>query len=281
MLKVFAMKKIIFVLPLVLLSLNANAQNDNLLFDDSDIIVRAGQSQGAQNSDDNYDTSAAAMAKNLLKSAPRRLEAPKQIHFGPSTPRKTKKLNFATFDAPFGLLWNASIDETRNQGVELSAVDMKDYPDSFSATNLPKKIDFFEHVFVSFGDNNVLYRILAYSHAIEDDAHASKALQYYKKYSDNLERKYGNMEQFFTPAPIEEKKEDQQDAPKEDNSIGNPNFLSQLAAGTAVLYSTYHNDNIAATLSIDVDGEQKSYIVIDYSNLQVIKQQDKTTYDAL
>lgn len=275
------MKKIIFAMPLVLLSFNVAAQNDNLLFDDGDIIVRTNTAQQNQDSNNNYDAAAAAMAKNLLKSAPRRLEPPKTVSFGSASPRKAKRHNLATFNAPFGLLWNASINETKAQGIELTPVDMKDYPDSFSATRLPKAINFFERVYISFGEEDELQRILAYSHAIEDDSHASKTIQYYKKYSENLEQKYGNMEQFFTPAPIEEKKEGNKDAPKPDNSIGNPNFLSQLADGTAVLYSTYHNDNISATLSIDVDGEQKSYIVIDYSNLQVIKQQDKTTYDAL
>ena len=39
--------------------------------------------------------------------------------------------------------------------------------------------------------------------------------------------------------------------------------MTQLENGTAVLFSTYHNDKIEVTLSISVDGDKKSYIVID------------------
>ncbi len=278
------MNKIIAVSALILLSNIAWAQNDNLLFDDSDIIVRANtQTQNADiinKAKDNAD--AVNMAKDLLKSAPRRLEAPTAVSFSSAAKPKNKKKSVSTFAAPFGLLWNASVDETTNQGVELTPVEMKDYPNSFQASHLPKSIDFFERVYVSFGEMDELNRILVYSHPIEDNAQAAKTLKYYKIYSENLDNKYGNMQQFFTPAPVEVKKDQNaQEAPQKDNSIGNPDFLAQLTSGEAVLYSTYHNDNVSATLSINVDGEQKSYIVIDYSNLQVIKKQEKQTFDAL
>jgi hypothetical protein len=63
--------------------------------------------------------------------------------------------------------------------------------------------------------------------------------------------------------------------------IGNPDFLSQLEQGTATLYSTYNNKNVAAALSINVDGSKKSYIVIDYRNLQALEKQQTKTLDAL
>lgn len=278
------MNKFFAVILSALISLPAAAQNnnssDNLLFDDSDIIVRATVSAPNSADNGNYDAKAAAQARDLLKSAPRRLEAPEPVSFKTTPGGRTKK-SATTFAAPFGLLWNADIETTRNQDVELTPVDMKDHPNSYEATRLPKKIDFFDKVYISFGEEDELQRILAYSHAIDDNASASQTLQYYKTFSENLNKKYGNMQQFFTPAPIEEKKEGEKEAPKEDNSIGNPQFLSQLAQGTAILYSTYHNNDVSATLSINVDGEQKSFIVIDYSNLQVIKQQEKTTFDAL
>lgn len=258
-----------------------NNQSDNLLFDDGDIIVRATVSATGKADSQNYDANVAAQARDLLKSAPKRLEADQPVSFSTTARGQSKKTVADTFSAPFGLMWNADVAATRNQEVELTPVEMKDHPNSYEATHLPKGIDFFDRIYVSFGQEDELQRILAYSHAIDDDASASQTLQYYKTFSENLDKKYGNMQQFFTPAPIQEKKEGEKEGQKEDNSIGNPRFLSQLAQGTAVLYSTYRNDNVAVTLSINVDGEQKSFIVIDYSNLQVIKKQEKNTFDAL
>ena len=67
----------------------------------------------------------------------------------------------------------------------------------------------------------------------------------------------------------------------EEHPIGNPNFLAQLQSGEAVLYSTYYDENIASALSIGVDGDKKSYIVIDYRNLDILKKQEEKTLDAL
>ena len=63
--------------------------------------------------------------------------------------------------------------------------------------------------------------------------------------------------------------------------IGNPDFLNQLQQGTATLYSTFHNDEVGAALAINVDGNKKSYIVIDYKNLKILKAQENKTLDAL
>ncbi|MBQ9234961.1 MAG: hypothetical protein IJ184_00655 [Alphaproteobacteria bacterium] len=261
------------------------AYSQNLLFDDSDIIVRAAEDvEQSAGIDSSANAAAAADAKALLKQAPRKLTAPRTSQFKSSAPVISKSTDKLTFPAPFGLLWNAGISSTRNQGVELTKVEMKDYPDSFLANRLPKKLDFFERVYVSFGKTDELWRILAYSSAIEDEPDASKTLHIYKTYSEYLNKKYGNMDQMFTPAQITKTIKDAQGKEQtitEEAPLGNPDFLNQLAAGTAVLYSTYHNSDISATLSIEVDGDKKSYIVIDYSNLKIIQQQENTTLDAL
>ena len=68
---------------------------------------------------------------------------------------------------------------------------------------------------------------------------------------------------------------------KEDAPLGNANFLSQLQSGEAVLYSTYQNKEVGAALAVNVDGDGKSYIVIDYKNLIILNKQEQETLDAL
>ena len=273
----------------VFLISNAAAEDDytspNLLFDDSDIIVRA-ETTASQSQDANKQSEEQAVnsAKALLNQTPRKLIS-EEIPAFKSIQKTLPQTNSAqTFPAPFGLLWNASIATTRNQGVLLDFVEMKDHPNSYQASRLPKMVDFFDRIYLSFGDTDELYRILAYSQLVDDDASANKILSYYKTYSEYLNKKYGNMKQEFIPAKVAKKNKDahgKEIITEEDAPIGNPEFLTQLENGTAVLFSTYHNDKIEVTLSISVDGDKKSYIVIDYRNLQVIKQQENSTIDAL
>ena len=283
------MKKIIFTLFCYLLAPGfAFAQSQtlpqNILFDDSDIIVRAEPTTEEVKITDEDKNKASSSARALLKSAPRKITPQDTSSFKSLSKPKTKAPTKPTFAAPFGMLWNSSISSTRNQGIQLNMVDLKDYPNSFEATRLPKAIDFFDHVYVSFGHSDELYRIIAYSIKIDDDASASKTLDYYRTYSEYLDKKYGNMKQEFTPATITKIIKDDQDKEQEIEEqapLGNPEFLSQLESGQAVLYSTYHNDNIEATLSISVDGDKKSYITIEYLNMQILKQNENQTIDAL
>ncbi len=275
------------------LTLDVKAQDptlsQNFLFDDSDIIVKANIPSEEKTTNTNSKEiakDAVNAAKNLLNQKPLKLQSKnfpkikKSIPTQYPSPSSTSKLT----EAPFGLLWNSSIIDTRNQGIKLTVAEMKDYTNSFLATNLPKPLDFFDRVYVVFGQENELYRILAYSNTIEDDSNASKVLQQYQKFSQLLEKKYGNKEEDFTPAIITKTSTDAQGKEitiTEEAPIGNPEFLSQLETGTAVLFSTYHNDNVAAALSIGVDGNKKSYIVIDYKNLKILKEQEAQTLEAL
>ena len=64
-------------------------------------------------------------------------------------------------------------------------------------------------------------------------------------------------------------------------AIGNPEFCSQLEAGSAVLYSTFENAEVGAALALNVDGSGKSYIVIDYKNLRILRAKENQTLEAL
>ncbi len=265
-----------------------NSLPQNFLFDDSDIIIKATEEipETKKTTNENDKINAINQAKDLLNQKPLKLRHKtfpklKKQKISPNA-FSAQPINIK--EAPFGLSWGASITSTRNQGVQLSKVDMKDYSNSFFATHLPKPIAFLNKIYLVFGKEDELYRILAYSELIDDNTSASKALKQYYTFSDLLNKKYGNKEEFFTPTTIVKtikNSQGKEEQIEEKSSIGNPEFLSQLQSGTSVLYSTYYNDEVAVALSIGVDGDEKSYIVIDYKNLNTIKKQETKTLDAL
>ena len=280
---------IIFISTTSALAQNA-ALDQSFLFDEDDIIIRAKETTDEKVVD--KETSEAELnnavnqAKNLLNKKPVKLpkidipELKRSQAFSANKQLNTQNLK----EAPFGLFWGANQSTTQSQGIILQKADLKDYVDSFLATSLPKPIAFFERVYVVFGKDDELYRILSYSQLMDDDSSAKKTLDQYNKYSQLLEKKYGNKQTFFTPAIVEKtiiNDQQKEEVIKEEAPLGNSDFLNQLASGSAVLYSTYNNKDIAAALSIGVDGEKKSYIVIDYKNLKILQKQEAETLDAL
>jgi len=220
-------------------------------------------------------------AKKLLKARPQAL---RKHNF----PKLRSQIKTSTVSdktaAPFGLVWGATINDTRNQGVLLQAVGEKDYVNNFSASHLTKPVKDFARIDVTFGEEDKLWRIIAYGHLLDDDAKATKVLRLYKIYNDLLTKKYGHAQEFFTPALINVEKKDEKGRPvleQQQAPIGNADFLKQLQSGDAVLYSTYYNDEVGAALAVNVDGDGKSYIVLDYKNLKILRQQESVTLDAL
>ena len=285
-----------FIITIFLISVSKAqdmAMDQSFLFDEEDQVVRA-QDYTDENSEENKVAEISAdemndavnQAKNLLNTKPAKLPKIKLPNMSFSKPASSgHTLSAENLKiAPFGLLWGADQASTLNQGIKLQKTDMKDYVNSFLATSLPKPLDFFNRVYAVFGKDDKLYRILSYSEFIEDDSSATKGMDAYNKYSALLEKKYGNKQVFFTPAVVEKTIKNSQgkdEITKENAPLGNPDFLNQLASGSAVLYSTYNNQDVAAALSIGVDGDKKSYIVIDYKNLSILKEQEQETLDAL
>lgn len=186
--------------------------------------------------------------------------------------------------APFGLNWGATILDTQDLGVSLTPIGEKDYVNSFSAQNLPKPLKGFRSIDLTFGIENELWRIIAYGDFLEDTQDAAVVLRQYRRFYKLLERKYGNAQQFFTPQPINETSTDNAsapNAPKVDTSIGNPNFLAQLQSGEAELYATFEDNDVGAALSVNVDGSGRSYIIIDYKNLKILREREEQALDAL
>lgn len=234
--------------------------------------------------DEEASENAVDAARKLLRERPQTLRKQNFPKLRQKSHASTAQIITRSMAAPFGLVWGATINETKNQGIILTPVGEKDYVNNFSATKLPKTVSAFDKVDLTFGEENKLWRIIAYGKLLDDDADASKVLREYKIYSALLAKKYGHKQEFFTPAQIDVIEKDakgkditvQKDAP-----IGNPDFLNQLQQGTATLYSTYYNDEVGAALAINVDGDKKSYIVIDYKNLKILEAQENKTLDAL
>lgn len=224
-------------------------------------------------------------AENL----PENIRPPKRNNsFQRPSARKVTPKESKYGDGPFGLPWGATYEQIKDLGVEMVKTPIKDYPNSFIATKLPKQISDITKVYITFGENNKLWRIVAYGELINDTPDASKIMQQYHQYGKLLGQKYGNEKEFFTPkiSEIEKKYKDKQNKEivkivKVEEPIGNKNFLAQLQSGEAVLYSAYENQKVGVVLSVNVDGDGKSYLVIDYTNLQILKEQDTKTLNAL
>lgn len=191
-------------------------------------------------------------------------------------------------DAPFGLPWGGTYNQVKSLGVTLVRHDIKDLPNSFWATTLPKTLPYLNQVIISFGENNLLWKITAYSNMLDDTPSASNILQIYHKYYKLLEQKYGNAQQFFTPkiTIIEKTIKDENDretieTTRIEEPIGGKNFLAELQSGEAVLYATFENQKVGAAMSVNVDGNGKSYIIIDFTNLEIFKEREEQVLNAL
>lgn len=250
---------------------------------------------------DKKTAEAEAQAKKLLEAKPQSLRKNKfpELRKSPKG-RNTKSgsqpqastsgrntANAAAIEgspAPFGLVWGAGIAETKDLGVILSKIDEKDYVNNFTATHLPKPISDFTRIDLTFGQENELWRILAYGKLIDDDKDASKVLTLYKIYYKLLNKKYGGAEEHFTPQVLEVEKKDARGktvTEKVEQPMGGDNFLEALQSGEAVLYATFQNKEVGAALAVSVDGDGKSYIVIDYKNIKILQARENKALEAL
>lgn len=226
-------------------------------------------------------------AAKILEQAPQKVELDKyQAHISRLNRHEDIPVTFEP--APFGLKWLASIKEIRTLRVRLQPVEVKDTPNTYAAFNLPKPVNAFRDVLISFGYNDSLWRIAAYGRFIKDNSSASKGVEEYKKYYEILSDKYGNAQEFYSPA-IENVEEV---IPNDDGTsttslkqraieIGDEGFLRKLMTGEATLYATFENKTIGVTLALLADGEGQTYIIVDYKNLTATKRENEDLYEAL
>ena len=57
--------------------------------------------------------------------------------------------------------------------------------------------------------------------------------------------------------------------------------MAELQSGQAVLYATFEDQDVGAALAVNVDGDGKSYIIIDYTNLRIFREREEETLNAL
>ena len=258
---------------------NDNFFNDLMLTDDMKEEIKEEKSAEKSTLD----------AAKLLESRPKMLKIKKQkkkIKVEEEIVKETAPIIYEP--APLGLLWLAPVSEIEYIKVKLTPVELKDNPNSYKATNLPKQLAFIRETILGFGNNDSLWRIAAYGNYIEDDSKASKGLAEYQKYYDMLEKKYGNAEEFFTPGVINiEEKIPNDDGTtsiaisQEEVQIGEEGFLETLVSGESVLYATFRDKKTSVTLALLATGENKTYIAIDYKNLTVEQKTNEAIYDAL
>lgn len=281
------MKKILVTLALTcIFPLIVNSADDSFYEDIliSDELKIQEQQKQAENAEKAKVRQIGQEAGKLLETAAPKIDVDLQkLEKLASQNQEQKRSNKATLSpAPFGLYWGATVLDTQNQDVTLIAIEEKDYPDSYSATDLPKSISDFNRVNLSFGIENSLWRIIAYSTPQKDTPSAEYGLSLYQRFYKMLDRKYGDTKEYFTPRPVNNE-QTYQDAHlnSPDTSIGNPDFLADLETGGAELYATFENDEVMATLALNVDGSGQSYIVIEYKNKKIIQSREDETYDAL
>lgn len=194
--------------------------------------------------------------------------------------------------APLGLFWGADKSEIQALGFELKPAERKDYKNVYLVLNGKQKNQTFRLISAIFGNNDSLWCIYAESNLLDDTPEASKVLELYRKYYKALEQKYGNAQEFFTPYTDEEllitgtpeqnaNTKDETSAEPATHEIGNSNFLKELQEGKAVLYATFGNDTIGATLGVSVDGDFKSYISLDYKNYALQKKEQDAAFDSI
>lgn len=264
-----------------------NFYQDLLISDEVKAQIEQEKSQAEFNKSLN---SAKDAARSLLDKKTQKLQVdiPQVERRKVSAPTKAVAEEALNLDsAPFGLLWKASTAAIKNMGVILKPIEEKDYTHVFEATHLSKEPQGFRVIDVTFGQEDELWRILAIGDFINDDASASKVLREYRKYVRLLTKKYGNPKEFFTPKMTSFEKKimvngnEKTITEQKAEPIGNPEFLSQLQSGEAVLYSTFEGNNIGAALAINVDGDGKSYIIIDYKNIKILQDRENASLDIL
>jgi hypothetical protein len=94
-------------------------------------------------------------------------------------------------EAPFGLSWGASTEQVKSLGVDLKQPDKDSFGETYSASNLPKGISDQQITFLSFGNDNKLWRIAAISTPFENDPYGNSGKNRYSELVGILSEKYG------------------------------------------------------------------------------------------
>ncbi|MBQ7660347.1 MAG: hypothetical protein IJS26_06415 [Alphaproteobacteria bacterium] len=277
------MKK--FLISLCFLSLiSTTTLADDGFFDD----IMADKALKEKTIEQNLKNEGQTTASEILDKAPIKIDIDSSLKPKIRTQKDEQAPFTARQAAPFGLKWLASKDEILYLNVRLTPKQIKDSPNSYIATNLPKPVALFKEVLLSFGDENALWRIAAYGNPIDDDSRASKGVEQYQKFYELLSEKYGNAQQFFTPAAVNvDEVITQEDGVKSKKikqtfvQIGDEGFKQKLMSGESSLFATFNNQTVGVTLALLADGNGQTFIIINYQNLKAEENKKDEMLDAL
>ncbi len=292
------LKKMMFLSALMLVPFEVKAQSNADFYQDLLISEELKQQDAQQQADQLIQQKmqkAQSSAKDLLfkKSENLKLEIPDMGEISVGRKTENSEDNAPLMDvqdldaAPFGLLWKANMETIKNLGVVLKPMQEEDYKNVFVAQQLPKGDKGFQKIQVTFGEENELWRIYAISDFIDDNPSASKGLRLYEMYARLLNKKYGNQQDFYTPAyktvekEVMERGKPVKITEQVPEKLENENFLKQLQSGEATLYSTFEGNGIGVALALNVDGNGQTYIVIDYKNLKIMQEREQEAYNLL
>ncbi len=149
------MKKILFLFLAIVMVSPANAQISQDFLLDSEAVA-------SMEPDESSVSQAEESAKQLLQQKPRTLRKQTFPKLRSTPAAKQEQIVSRDQSAPFGLIWGASMAETKNQGIILTPIGEEDYVNNFSATHLPKELMVFRRVDITFGEDDHLWRIIAY-----------------------------------------------------------------------------------------------------------------------
>lgn len=195
----------------------------------------------------------------------------------------TKRLE----QAPFGLYWDASKEDIESIGFILKPSKRENYEGVYRIENPKQKHTVFEHIFAIFGRQNHLWCIYAQGVPQEDKPDASQILKVYHQYYEALQKKYGNGKEIFSPYVYVEEKVEGEGSNKKvshikhQNPLGGKNFLNELQTKKASLYATFENEKLGVILGVFANGKQKSFIAIDYKNLNIMSQEKESNLEEI
>lgn len=155
-------------------------------------------------------------------------------------------------DAPFGLTWGASTSEIRQKGVVLSLDKGVEFGSTYMATDLPKTIADLERTALSFGYDDKLWRIAAYSREFGNDPYGNLVLMRYDALLAALRKKYGRGQQTHVQ-DIEMWKDADE-------------FLMGINQGRSWHYTDFNTTGVSVQISVRAPNSNTGVIVLIYED---------------
>jgi hypothetical protein len=158
--------------------------------------------------------------------------------------------------APFGLVWGMSVEQLREAGVDLRALQADDTGVRYSTSNLPKMLADLDEAILSFGRNNRLYRVEAVSRDFLHDIDGSRVKARYEALSRSLAAKYG--------------------AGRVTHDINKPwdrpeHFLMGLNLGSSRYYTEFESRTVSVRLAIEAKRRDTGVYVLIYLNKELAR----------